>query len=278
MKGLSTEFANLRSIKEVIKEFRIDPKKSMGQNFLTNSFITDNIVLSAGDISDSMVIEVGSGPGILTRSILSSGVKQLIAIEMDDRCVKALSELKSIAGDRLEILNQDALRVDWSTLLTEDTSIIANLPYNIATALLQIWLASNSIKQIIVMIQKEVAERFSASQGEEGYSALSILTKSRWDAEILFDVDAHEFFPPPKVVSSVIRFTPSDSKIDNALYKKLQHLLKISFAQRRKLLRSALKKSFSNYEYAMQHVGADMDARAEDLTAKQYIDMASILL
>lgn len=278
MKGLSTEFTNLPSIKEVIKEFRIEPKKSMGQNFLTNSFITDNIVLSAGDLSESRVIEVGSGPGILTRSILSSGAKHVVAVEMDERCIKALSELKSIAGERLELLNQDALRLNWNELLKDESSIIANLPYNIATALLQIWLASGNIKQIIVMIQKEVAERFSASQGEDGYSGLSVLTQSRWNADILFDVDAHEFFPPPKVVSSVIRFTPSDLRIDDMLYKKLQHLLRISFAQRRKILRSALKRSFSNYEYAMEYVGAEKDSRAEDLTVKQYIDMAGILL
>ena len=190
----------------------------MGQNFLTNSFITDNIVLSAGDLSESRVIEVGSGPGILTRSILSSDAKHVVAVEMDERCIKALSELKSIAGERLELLNQDALRLNWNELLKDESSIIANLPYNIATALLQIWLASGNIKQIIVMIQRKLLKGFSFT-GEDGYSGLSVLTQSRWNADILFDVDAHEFFPPPKVVSSVIRFTPSDLRIDDMLYK-----------------------------------------------------------
>lgn len=278
MKGLSTEFLHLKSIKDLIKEFSIEPKKAMGQNFLTNSFITDNMVLSAGNLFGQTVVEVGPGPGILTRSILSTEAKRVIAIEMDKRCIAALSELQELAGNRLHVMNQDALRINWSDILDDKFCVIANLPYNIATQLMQIWFESNKITQVIVMIQKEVAERFSASHGESGYSRLSVLTQSRWDAQILFDVSAAEFYPPPKVTSSVIRFIPKESRLSDVSYKSLDKLLKVSFSQRRKVLRSSLKSIVHDPINILESVGLDLNVRAEDVSIGQYILMADMLL
>lgn len=277
MNTLSTQFAGLKSIREVIKEFSIQPTKALGQNFLLDGAIPDKMVLHAGNLSGQTIVEVGPGPGILTRSLLASRADKIIAIEMDERCLRAIALLKDLVGDRLQLLQQDALRVDWDDLITGRYSVIANLPYNIATPLLSNWLGSNRIDQIIVMIQKEVAQRFCAGPSEDGYGRLSVLTQSRWQPEILFDVGAEEFFPPPKVTSSVIKFTPSKNPLSDSSYKKLQRVCTIAFAHRRKMVRAGLRNLFSDSEKVLEELGARPDSRAEQLNLKQYIALAEML-
>jgi len=275
--ALSTQFAGLKTIKEIIKEFGIQPTKALGQNFLLDGAIPDRMVLHAGNLSGKTIIEVGPGPGILTRSLLASQAKKVIAIEMDERCLRALTPLQEMAPDRLQLLQNDALRIDWGNLIADKYSVIANLPYNIATPLLINWMAQGRIEQIIVMIQKEVAQRFCATPSDDGYGRLSVLTQSRWHAEILFDVAPEEFFPPPKVNSSVIRFAPCANPLDDITYKKLEKVCTIAFAHRRKMVRAALKKIFPEAELTLTEIGARPDSRAEQLTLAQYISLARML-
>lgn len=278
MSALSTEFANLKSIKEVIHEFNIKPDKNLGQNFLLNSDVPDKMTLYAGSLADQTVVEVGPGPGILTRSLLASNARQIIAIEMDERCLRALAPLRDVAGGRLDLIQNDAMRVNWDGIASGDRySIIANLPYNIATPLLINWHRESRINQIIVMIQKEVAERFCATSEDDSYGKLSILTQSRWQAEILFDVAPEEFFPPPKVTSSVIRFTPQENPLDEGSYSKLEKLCTVAFTHRRKMVKTGLKQLFPNIEEVLEAVGARIDSRAEQISLPQYINLMKML-
>lgn len=268
---------SLPSIKDTLKIYRIKPDKKLGQNFLFDIGVTDQIVLAAGDLTDKCVLEIGSGPGALTRSILASSAKKVFAIETDERCIAALKEVERLSDDRLEVLHQDALQINEAALSGDKLQVIANLPYNIGTVLIFKWIENiHLFSGFIVMLQKEVVDRICAVPSTHDYGRLSILVQIKAKTEKVFDVDPEFFFPSPKVTSSIIRITPYPTppyKYDEA---RLHIILKAAFGQRRKMIRTTLHSVFINLEEVLSSLGINSTSRAEDLTPEQYCKLSLI--
>lgn len=268
---------NLPPISEVIKFYDLKPDKRLGQNFLSDQDITDKIVHYAGSLKDKTVLEVGPGPGLLTRSLLYTDAKKIFAVEMDPRCIKALKVLGEI-DQRLSIINHDALTLDEATLTSEKLTVIANLPYNIGTSLLLKWFENiNKFNQIIVMLQKEVVERLIATPDDEHYGRLSIICNLLCDAEYLFDIDPENFYPAPKVVSTVVRLIPLSKPRFDCNVHKLSNITKAAFGQRRKMLRSSLKSIFNNPTAELESIGIDPSKRAEELSVEDFCKISNLL-
>lgn len=267
---------SLPSVKDTVKIYGIKPDKKLGQNFLFDSGVTDQIVLSAGDLKDKTILEIGPGPGALTRSILASSAKKIYAIEMDARCIEALRELERLSEGRLEVKNQDALRIDEKSF-GDLIYVIANLPYNIGTTLIFKWLENiNIFSGFTLMLQKEVVERICAKPSTHEYGKLSILIQIKASAEKVFDVDPEFFFPPPKVVSSIIRIIPYSKPLFEYNETRLQLILKTAFGQRRKMIRTTLSSLFPNLEKILIDLGIPPTLRAEDITPEQYCRLSLI--
>jgi 16S rRNA (adenine1518-N6/adenine1519-N6)-dimethyltransferase len=267
----------LPPLREVISKYRLNADKALGQNFLLDMNITDKIVRYADNIESSVVYEVGPGPGGLTRSLLKAGAKKVIALEYDKRAVAALEDLVQAYPGKLEVLNEDALKADL-TALDKDRShkIIANLPYNISTQLLLKWLQdvrndSCCYDEMILMFQKEVAQRICATAGTKSYGRLSIISQWLCKAEILFHLPPSAFVPTPKVTSSVVRFKPLEISSHSPTFSDVSELTAKAFGQRRKMIRSSLKK----YESTLKACDIDMTLRAEDLPPELYIKIAN---
>lgn len=262
----------LPPLRETIDTHGLRAKKSLGQNFLLDLNITRKIVRSGGNLNGQHVIEVGPGPGGLTRALLESDAKSVTVIEKDTRCLAALQELKSLAGDRLNIISGDAMTVNLSQIVPEGPRhIIANLPYNIATPLLVGWLKlirekTDYIAGLTLMFQKEVAQRITAVPDTKAYGRLAILSQWLCDAHICFDLPPEAFTPPPKVHSSVVQFTPKHLDKPQPDFKKIEALTAKAFSQRRKTLRKTLG------ELAEKH-GIDK-LRPENIPVKDYIRLA----
>ena len=269
---------DLPPLREVISEYNLRAEKSLGQNFLLDQNITDKIVRQAGDLSGVTVIEIGPGPGGLTRSLLKSDVKKVIAIEFDERAVGALQDLKNISDGRLEIIHGDALEENLLEHAETPRKIIANLPYNIATPLLLNWLSQirddvRAYDEMILMFQKEVAERITAESGGKTYGRLSVMCQWLCETKKLFDLSPSAFTPPPKVKSSVVRFTPKTLDQDAPTFKAVEKITAAAFGQRRKMIRSSL----SDYVQAIEKLGLNPEKRAEDLRPEDYISLAKSL-
>jgi len=265
---------SLPPLREVIKEYGLGAKKSLGQHFLLDANLTDRIARAAGPLHGKSVLEIGPGPGGLTRSILAQGPDSLFAIERDQRCIEALSGLQAIYPDTLNIVETDALKLDLSSLTPRPSIIISNLPYNIGSALLINWFADLSgIERMILMFQKEVAERIAATPGTSSYGRLAILSQLLCESRILFNVDKRAFTPPPKVMSAVIELIPRPKPLFDVDVSKLEKVTRAAFGQRRKMLRSSLKSLGIN----PADVGIDPQLRAEQLTIQQFCDLTSLL-
>jgi 16S rRNA (adenine1518-N6/adenine1519-N6)-dimethyltransferase len=272
----------LLTTSELIKKYGLDAKKSLGQNFILDKNFTDKIAKSAGDLSESIVLEVGPGPGSLTRSILDAGVKKLIVIEKDHRCLQALQELQNHYGAaRLEIIEGDALEIDEEKLFSdvEKIKIIANLPYNIGTVLIFKWLKiAHKISSMTLMLQKEVVERIVAKPSQNHYGRLAVMVNHMAQSKMLFVANRAIFTPPPKVTSAIVQITPQQ-KIENIAFEKLEKLVAAAFNQRRKMIKSALKsfhfKDCSAVQ-ALEQCGIDPNLRAENLTIQQFCNLAKI--
>jgi 16S rRNA (adenine1518-N6/adenine1519-N6)-dimethyltransferase len=266
----------LPGIRETIKRYSLAAAKSLGQNFLFDLNITDKIVRAAGSLKDRTVLEVGPGPGGLTRSILLGGAAQVIALEKDTRCVKALNDyLVPISDSRLTIIEQDALTyhdyVDFPTPI----KIIANLPYNVGTELLIHWLSSiDAIASMTLMFQKEVAERIVAQPGTKTYGRLSVLTQWLCHAEKAFDLPPTVFYPPPKVHSAVIHLEKRDKPLVDVSQAALEAVCKAAFGQRRKTLRASLKPLFNNAVVACEEAGINSALRPEQLSVEEFCHLA----
>jgi 16S rRNA (adenine1518-N6/adenine1519-N6)-dimethyltransferase len=266
-----SKFSTLPPLKTVIDTHGLFTRKSLGQHFLLDTSITDKIVRYAGDVTGYNVIEIGAGPGGLTRSLLAAEVKKLYAIEKDDRCLAALSDIKTIAGDQLEIIHGDALGIDLTQLTPPPRKIVANLPYNIGTAMLIHWLdavyaeGQGAFASLTLMFQKEVAERIVAEHGNKDYSRLSVLCQwlcdCRWDMEL----PPGAFLPPPKVSSAVVTLTPRHKPLVDVRKEALEKILAKAFGQRRKMLRSALKGMGCDVDQLLKDAGIDGTLRAEQL-------------
>ena len=273
---------NLPPLKDIISKYEIRAKKSLGQNFLLDLNLTSKIARYAGNLKQSDVLEIGPGPGGLTRSLLNEGARQVVSIEKDNRCIAALEEIQSLFPGRLRLLQGDALSMNVTQYLTDPIKIIANLPYNIGTELLVRWLNSKNWpsfwQSMTLMFQKEVANRIVASPGSKAYGRLSVMSQWRCNTKIAFNIPATAFTPPPKVESAVVHFEALNEPKFPAEVDKLEFVVSKAFNQRRKMLRGALKGHFINVEEGLFSIGVLPTKRAENITVQEYCAMSQILI
>lgn len=267
----------LPPLREVIERHDLQAKKALGQNFLLDLNLTGKIARSAGDLSQTTVIEVGPGPGGLTRALLFNGARRVVAIERDERCMAALAEISERYPGRLEVIPGDALKADFSALAPgEPTKIVANLPYNVGTELLVRWLTVEQwppfYTSMTLMFQREVAERIVAKPGSHAYGRLGVLAGWRTQAAIVFDVPPQAFTPPPKVTSSVVHLVPRTAPLP-ADVKRLARVTEAAFGQRRKMLRQSIKSLGG--EALLARVGIDPTRRAETLGVEEFVALAN---
>jgi len=268
----------LPPLRDVITRHDLRAKKSLGQNFLLDLNLTARIARAAGDLAGSDVIEVGPGPGGLTRGLLAEGARKVLAIEKDGRCLPALAEIASVYPGRLEVIEGDALQIDPLAHLTQPIKIVANLPYNVGTELLVRWLTPKIWppfwSSLTLMFQKEVAERIVAKPGSKAYGRLAILAQWRCDARIVLTLPPSAFTPPPKIDSAVVHLQalpeprfPADAKI-------LERVVAAAFNQRRKMLRSSLRGLDQQIEARLERLGITPTARAEEIGLEQFCLLA----
>ena len=268
----------LPPLREVIARHGIGAKKSLGQNFLLDLNLTRRIARAAGPLDRGAVIEVGPGPGGLTRALLAEGAGRIVAIERDPRCLAALQELAAICPGRLELVEGDALALDPAELTPAPRRIAANLPYNIATALLLRWLDRIAdYEKLTLMFQREVAERLVAQPRTPAYGRLSVLVQWLTQPKILFDVPARAFVPAPKVTSSVVSLTPRTTPLAPADRANLERVTAAAFGQRRKMLRSSLKTLGRAPEPLLAAVELSGTERAEELSVVEFCALARAL-
>lgn len=249
-------------------------KKSLGQHFLLDQNLTDRIVRTAGDLSEAEVIEVGPGPGGLTRALLASDARRVTVIEKDSRCVAALQELSAFYPGRLNIVEGDALQDNLLPPAEMPRRIVANLPYNISTVLLIGWLRqASAYESMTLMFQKEVADRIVSPPGSKAYGRLSVMSQWICDVRHEFTVDRRAFTPPPSVTSSVVSFVPKNLEITTRQWDAMEKVAKTLFGQRRKMLRSTIKQLGLEAE----SVGLDLESRAETLSVEEFCLIAAAL-
>jgi 16S rRNA (adenine1518-N6/adenine1519-N6)-dimethyltransferase len=262
----------------VIARHGIGARKSLGQNFILDLNLTRRIARVAGPLGGGATIEIGPGPGGLTRALFDEGAARVIAIERDPRCLAALGELAALYPGRLAIVDGDALKIDPVTLAEKPRRIVANLPYNIATALLLRWLGRiGEYESLTLMFQREVAERLVAAPRTPAYGRLSILVQWLCEARILFDIPPRAFTPAPKVTSSVVRLTPRPMPLAPADKAVLERVTAAAFGQRRKMLRASLKSLGVPVEPLLAAAGIAGTARAEELSVTEFCALASAL-
>lgn len=253
-------------------------KKSLGQNFLLDLNLTAKIARAAGDLAEKNVIEIGPGPGGLTRALLDTNAHHVYAIERDDRCIAALESLVVASNGRLTILPADALEIDLSTLCPAPRAIVANLPYNIATPLLISWLRQmDNFDSMTLMFQKEVAERLCALPRTKAYGRLSVIAQWKANVKKMFDIPPAAFTPPPKVTSSVVRFLPRP-KTDSVSFDVMEKLTAAAFGQRRKMLRQSLKALVPDVEAFLKKADVPATARAEEIDVAGFVRMGKEFL
>ncbi len=269
----------LPPLRDVIQRHGLDARKALGQNFLLDLNLTQKIARTAGPIENHTVIEVGPGPGGLTRAILALGAKRVIAIERDARCLPALAEISDHYPGRLTIIDGDALKVDFETLAPgEPVRIIANLPYNVGTQLLVNWLLPKTWppfwESLTLMFQREVGLRIVAEENDDHYGRLGVLCGWRTDARMAFDVPPQAFTPPPKVTSSVVHLEPVPNPLacDVAALERVTHA---AFGQRRKMLRQSVKSLGG--EALLARAEIDPQRRAETLSVEEFVRLANAL-
>ena len=273
-----TAIDDLPPLREVIARHAIAPKKSLGQNFLLDLNLTARIARAAGDLSRVTVVEVGPGPGGLTRALIAGGAAHVVAIERDDRCIAALGEIAARYPGRLTIVPADALAVDMSALVNGPAVVVANLPYNIATPLLVGWLRAEPwppwYASLTLMFQREVAERIVAAPGSKTYGRLGVLAGWRADAEILFDIAREAFTPPPRVTSTVVHLVPKERPLacDPAM---LERVVAAAFGQRRKMLRQSLKSLGFDPARLLYEADIEETRRAEEIDVAGFVALAN---
>jgi 16S rRNA (adenine1518-N6/adenine1519-N6)-dimethyltransferase len=269
---------DLPPLREVIRRHGLSAKKSLGQNFLLDLNLTGRIARAAGPLDGVNIIEIGPGPGGLTRALLMQGALRVIAVERDERAIAALEEIAARYPGRLDLVAGDALDFDPQELLgSEPARIVANLPYNIATALLVRWLTLEPwppwYDRLVLMFQREVAERITAAPGSKTYGRLSVLAGWRMQARMLFDISPSAFVPPPKVTSSLVELVPRREPLACAP-RALQRVTEAAFGQRRKMLRQSLKSLGLDPLALLAEVGIAPTARAEEIPVEGFVALA----
>ena len=273
--SLSPPAPDLPPLRDVIARFDLGARKSLGQNFLLDLNLTRRIARAAGPLADASVIEIGPGPGGLTRALLLEGARHVTAIERDRRCLAALEELAAAYPGRLELIEGDALAIDAAQLAPAPRKIVANLPYNIATPLLLHWLRQiAAYESLTLMFQKEVAERLAALPRSKAYGRLSILAQWLCEVRALFDVPPQAFVPAPKVTSTVVRLAPRAAPLAPCRIEALERVTAAAFGQRRKMLRASLKSLGGDPLPALEAAGIAPTARAEELSVEQFCALA----
>jgi len=269
---------NLPSLSKVIATHGLSARKSLGQNFLLDLNLTAKIARRAGELSDCDILEIGPGPGGLTRGLLAEGARKVLAIEKDERCMPALAEIAAAYPGQLEVINGDALEIDPLRHLTPPIRVAANLPYNVGTELLVRWLTPKQWppfwESLTLMFQREVAERIIAAPGSKAYGRLALLAQWRADAKIVMHLPPEAFSPPPKVHSAVVHLTalpepryPADAAI-------LSRIVAAAFNQRRKMLRGSLKGQAPDIEDRLLSAGIQPTERAEQVSLEQFCALA----
>ena len=274
---MSGQIDDLPPLRDVIARHELMAKKALGQNFLLDLNLTSRIARQAGPLDGHDVVEVGPGPGGLTRAILAAGARRVIAIERDRRCLPALAEIAARYPGRLEVIEGDALEIDAVSLCPAPRAIIANLPYNIATPLLLRWLEDlrtdgGAYGFLALMFQKEVAQRICAQLSTKAYGRLSVISQWLCEAKVLVELPPSVFTPPPKVRSAVVRLVPRSLPADAPDFAAVERVTAAAFQGRRKMVRSSLCDYMQHFEEA----GVDPQARAENLSVAQYVRLAQL--
>lgn len=270
----------LPPLRDVIAAHGLRARKALGQNFLLDLNLTRRIVRAAGPLDGFDVVEIGPGPGGLTRALLESDARRVISIERDDRCIQALQGLRDIYQDRFHLIDGDALKTDVTLISNPPRKIIANLPYNIATPLLTGWLEQlDRIKGMTLMFQREVADRIAAKHGTKAYGRLSIICQWLCETTLAFNVDKRAFTPPPKVTSAVVTLKPRENPVGGFSVKTLERVTAAAFGQRRKMLRASLKtlQLGTELEPMLESIGIDPTARSEDISVEAYCRLSQML-
>jgi len=278
--------ANLLTTKDFVEKYDLMAKKALGQNFLLDGNITDKIVrlsLSAQGLDDwknASVVEVGPGPGGLTQAVLRQSPKKLTVIEMDERCLQILAEIKQ-AYPQLDIVSGDALKFDWDKQVKTEKAllhVVSNLPYNISVVLLTGWLKQIKLfKSLTLMFQKEVGERILAKPASKDYGRLSVISQLQCDVQKLFDLPPTCFVPAPKIWSSVLLFLPKATPVEPNILAKVEMLTSLAFGQRRKMIRQSLK-SVPDILSHLDALRIEPTVRAENLTPEDYLNLAERLV
>lgn len=271
----------LPPLREVIETYGLQAKKALGQNFLLDLNLTRKIARAAGDLSECDVLEIGPGPGGLTRALLMEGARKVVAIERDPRCLPALAEIAAAYPGRLEVIEGDALKFDPSAHLSDPIKIVANLPYNVGTELLIRWINRPSWppfwKSLTLMFQREVAQRIVAAPGDKAYGRLGVLANWRTDSRIVFDVPPHAFTPAPKVTSSIVHLKALETARFDANVKKLEQVTGKAFGQRRKMLRASLKGMLPDPVSMLTSLDIDPTRRAETLSLEEFCAISRLI-
>lgn len=274
-----SQIDNLPPLREVISKHNLRAKKELGQNFLLDLNLTSRIARVAAPLNDHTIIEVGPGPGGLTRGLLAEGAKKVIAIERDDRALPALQEIADAYPGRLEVISDDAMKVDYRKLADGPTKLVANLPYNIATPLLTGWLTLQAQEPLFesfsLMFQKEVADRICAEPGSKAYGRLSVLCGWMTNAHIAVNIGPAAFTPPPKVSSAVAHIVPKP-RDESLKIHNLEAVTAAAFGQRRKMVRQSLKTLGVDLHPLYDAAGLDGTERAETLSVEQFVAMSKV--
>ena len=269
---------DLPPLRDVIATHGLDAKKSLGQNFLLDLNLTSKIARLAGDISGHDVLEVGPGPGGLTRGLLAAGARRVVALEKDPRCMAALAEISAAYPGRLDVFNADALDFDMRGNLTGPVRVVANLPYNVGTELLVRWLTPKDWppfwSTLTLMFQKEVAERIIAKPGSKAYGRLGVLAQWKSTPSVVMELPPEAFTPPPKVHSAVVHLEALAEPRFPAPAGLLSSTVAMAFNQRRKMLRSSLKSAAPDIETALRDAGLEPTARAEEISLEGFCALA----
>ncbi len=271
----------LPPLREVIAEHGLSARRSLGQNFLLDLNLTRRIARRAGDLAECDVLEIGPGPGGLTRALLSEGARRVVAVERDARCMPALAQIAEAWPGRLTVIEGDALKIDPAEYLMPPVRVVANLPYNVGTELLVRWLTPATWPpfwtSLTLMFQKEVAERIVAAPGSKAYGRLSLLAQWRTDPKIVFEIPPRAFTPAPKVTSAVVQFERLEEPRFPAEAATLSRVVALAFGQRRKMLRSSLKALGPDAQAMIEAAGIDPTRRAEQVPLEAFCRLSLIV-
>lgn len=275
--------SELLSLRETVEKYELLAKKSLGQNFLLDMNITDKIIRSSleaqnkSDFNSHAVYEIGPGPGGLTRAILKAEPQLLTVIEMDSRCIQIMNEIREVYGDKMQIVEGDALKYDFLQSCTFPKDIVSNLPYNISVPLLLSWLKNmKHFSSLTLMFQKEVAERITAQPNSKSYGRLSVIAQITCKIKTLFNLNPNCFVPAPKIWSTVLLFTPLEKIPAPEIMQKVERITELAFGQRRKMLRQSLK-SIPDLDKLCDRVGIEPTWRAENISPEQFLALAELI-